>query len=540
MRGSHFLAACMITCSVALTASPGRATTLAGLVIDANEAPVRAAFVQARNQTTKVTISVLSDRDGRYAIKQLPQGEYQLNVSKRGMEVEPSASLRVEPGIAVRHDFKVHRRPVSWSEVSMYEGKVLLPDGPGKADLFNGCVGCHGFQSRVAAHRFPREAWEALVDSMRGYHYFLGSNFGQFGEQTYADVTTYLTTHFGPEPSLPSPDEMPGYADLVRPISDDVLNIVYVDYELPGPDRFAWSAYPDGKGSLWIPYMGRSNRAAKLDPVTATFYEIVVPEPGVANIHSIVSAPDGTVWMAVQRTNKLAKYDPHTQQVSLFQASNRHTERGTMLGGSKSTVRIDDAGNVWCSGGPLVRFDPGSERFTEFWDEAPFTYSIAIDTAGNIWFTELTRDQLGRYDTKTGRFSYWDVPSPPFPRRIFIDPDGLTVWFAEYERGKIARFDPTTETFEEWPLPGPRPTPYAFGMDARGYLWYSSYEQDVYGRLDPRTGSVIEYPFPYPENASREFFLDADDRMWFATPPNNRVGYFYLDRPEPSDPIAQD
>jgi hypothetical protein len=26
----------------------------------------------------------------------------------------------------------------------------------------------------------------------------------------------------------------------------------------------------------------------------------------------------------------------------------------------------------------------------------------------------------------------------------------------------------------------------------------------------------------------RNFFLDKDGRIWFGTPPNNRVGYFYL------------
>ena len=33
---------------------------------------------------------------------------------------------------------------------------------------------------------------------------------------------------------------------------------------------------------------------------------------------------------------------------------------------------------------------------------------------------------------------------------------------------------------------------------------------------------------PYVDNGMRDFFVDKDGKMWFATPPNNKVGYFYV------------
>ena len=48
------------------------------------------------------------------------------------------------------------------------------------------------------------------------------------------------------------------------------------------------------------------------------------------------------------------------------------------------------------------------------------------------------------------------------------------------------------------------------------------------GKLDPDSGKVIEYPMPYVDNGMRDFFVDKDGKMWFATPPNNKVGYFYV------------
>jgi hypothetical protein len=35
---------------------------------------------------------------------------------------------------------------------------------------------------------------------------------------------------------------------------------------------------------------------------------------------------------------------------------------------------------------------------------------------------------------------------------------------------------------------------------------------------------------PFAENGMRDFFLDAQGHIWFGSPPNNKVGYFYLAR----------
>ena len=118
-------------------------------------------------------------------------------------------------------------------------------------------------------------------------------------------------------------------------------------------------------------------------------------------------------------------------------------------------------------------------------------------------------------------------PTRDRPRRIQIDDDGM-IWFCIYESGKIERFDPKTETFKEFALPHAKSKPYALGIGADRMIWYSSEWRDVMGKLDPETGKVTEYPMPYTDNGMRDFFLDKDGRIWFGTPPNNRVGYFYL------------
>jgi virginiamycin B lyase len=321
---------------------------------------------------------------------------------------------------------------------------------------------------------------------------------------------------------------MPAYKDLVRTFGDDAMKIVYVEYDLPGPNRMPWSAFPDKDGNYWMPYYGRANKIGRLDPKTGEVQEYPVPNQGTAAIHSAVPAPDGSVWLTEQGSNKLGRWDPATRIITEFQDAYVPGKEGTVAGGSKHTLRIDARGRVWATGGPLTMFDPKAGKFTRF-SEIPSAYGLAIDKDGNCWFAEYTPNgKIGKIDGKTLKVTKWAPPTPDArPRRIQIDSDG-TVWFAEFAAGKLGHFDPQTETFKEFPLPGPETTPYALAVDKNHSVWYSSEHLDVIGNLDPKTGHVTEYPFPQAENTMREFYLDAQGRTWFGSPANNKVGYFYI------------
>ena len=205
-----------------------------------------------------------------------------------------------------------------------------------------------------------------------------------------------------------------------------------------------WSAHPDKDGSFWIPYYGRANKIARLSPETGEIKEFPVPNVGTAAIHSAVPAPDGSVWLTQQGSNKLGRWDPETQKITEFQDTVR-----------KHTIRIDPkTGQVWSTGG-LTRFDPKTETFTHI-PEVPTSYGIALDAEGNAWFTELLKTgKIGKVDAKTLQVTKYVLPTANGrPRRIQVDTDGI-VWFAEFDAGKIGRFDPKTETLQGVPAARP-------------------------------------------------------------------------------------
>ena len=509
-----------LSASLVFGASGG---VVSGTVKGLDGAPFKGAFVRARNAETKITTSVVSNTRGLYRIQDLAPGEYTVRVEAVGYKSDPRTGVNVTDGGSLSLDFPLQKGMVRWSDISYYQGRMLLPPGKGREvalERYDLCMACHGFESRMATTRRDEAGWKRAVDFMRdpksGMGYFLRPN--QFTDQMAADATAYLTSVFGVDSDLPrSPADLPKYKETVRPFSEEGTKLVYVDYELPGPNRMPWDAAPGKDGYVYMPYYGRGNQIGRLDSKTGKVEEFPVPNVGPAGLHSAVPAPDGTVWFTEQATNKIGKWDPQTKTITEYQAP---------APGGKHTIRFDSQGNIWTSGSPITRYDPKTGTFTPF-REAGYAYGIAIDRNDIVYFAEFRENgKLGRLDPKTGKVTKWDTPTPDArPRRIQVDSHGI-VWFGEYQAGKMGRFDPKTETIKEFPLPGPSPTPYALGIDKYDRIWYSSEAMDVLGCLDPKTGKVVEYPTPYPENAMRDIFLDAEGRIWFSSPPNNRVGYF--------------
>jgi virginiamycin B lyase len=531
MRSLSLTVIALACSSVALA----QAATVSGTVAGPDGAPFRGAFVQAENTQTSMLVSVLSDNQGRYRLPELSAGEYRVQVRAPGFAADPKSGLKLDANAAIAYSFRLRKDMVRWNDISQYQGTRLFPSAQGnsllrgKDVLVGRCFACHAFQTRMASYTRDTDGWRDRVNFMRGAMHFFLDGAQPFPDADADAVTSYIDLLFGQHSVLPpSPAQMPGYNSVVRAFPDEAMNIVYVEYQIPKPNRMPWSAVEDRNGMFWIPYYGAANRIGKLNPKTGAVDEYRVPNDSTAAIHSAVPAPDGSVWLTEQGANRLGRWDPASAKITEYQDQYLPGKEGVTTGGDKHTLRVDAQGRVWATGRPLTVFDPKTAKFTRI-SEVPTAYGLALDRDGNCWFAEYTQDgQIGKVDAKTLKVTKWKPPTPDArPRRIQIGADGM-VWFAEFKSGEIGRFDPKTQSFREFPLPGPEATPYALGLDPAGAVWYSSEHMDVVGRLDPSTGKVTEFPFPQSENTMREFFTDSQGRLWFGSPANNKVGYFYL------------
>ncbi|HWF36994.1 MAG TPA: carboxypeptidase regulatory-like domain-containing protein [Candidatus Acidoferrales bacterium] len=508
-----------------LLASASHAATVSGTVKGPDGAPFKGAFVIAQNTANRISVSVLSNKEGHYEIPNLPAATYDVRIRAIGYKADPHSDVKLTANQNTSFDWNLQPGMVRWTDLSLYQGKELLPKSKGQEALFNNCFVCHGFQTRMASTTRDEDGWRDRVDYMRS----VMDLSPRFNDQTEDDVVTYLTSTFGPDSTKPkSPADLPGYKDTLRTFSDDAMNIVYVEYDVATSPGLPWSANPDKEGNLWMPYYGDGNKVGRLNPKTGEVTFFPLPQEHSAGIHSAIPVADGTVWFTEFFNNKIAHLDPSTKEITEYQ------DEGAPAGQrpSKHTIRMDPTGKLWMSGSPFSSFDPKTKKFTHY-DEVPSTYGVVIDNQGNAWFAVYNKDgAIGKVDAKTGKLTQWPTNSGP-AQRLQVADDG-TVWFSGRPRKTLGHLDPATGTFKLYDLPGPDPSPYPLNIDKDHMVWYGSTDQDTIGRLDPSTGKVTEYPFPHSEGLMREFFLDGQGRMWFATPTNNRVGYFYLAEPKQS------
>src|SRR5205809_6826982 len=86
-------------------AAPAPAATITGTVKGPDGAPFRAAFVQARHAGLKMTVSVLTDNQGKYVVENLPAGDYTLGIRAIGYEAEPKNAIKLTAEQNLAQDF---------------------------------------------------------------------------------------------------------------------------------------------------------------------------------------------------------------------------------------------------------------------------------------------------------------------------------------------------------------------------------------------------------------------------------------------------
>jgi|HubBroStandDraft_3_1064219.scaffolds.fasta_scaffold34198_2 virginiamycin B lyase len=507
--------------AVGLISSMAFGATITGKVTGPDGAPFRAAFVQARNAKTRVTVIVLSGNDGTYRVENLPAGNYQVQARSVGYRSDAKSGIFLAANQNATFDWTLQKQMVHWDEIPIIQGINLFPEGPGK-EKFSRCgSSCHGFEQFINVRR-DENGWRAALKDMMSTRIGGGVVYGTIkNDQDVNELAAYAAKIFGTGPgALPeSPADLPGYVDWMKQFSDDALKIVYVMYEMP-PGRMTWDANPDKDGNIWCPYFGTVNGVGRLNPDTGELQEYLweSQSPRVGT-RSVQMTRDGVSAWVVEEGGTLVKVDVKSGKQTKYKGP----------GKSMNTVREDPNGILWVSGSPFsYRFDPKTGVYAEVKD-APNTYGANLDRAGNIWFDEVGgQGRIFKLDYKTEKVTTWTPPPQPGSRRRFqVDANGIG-WLAQYDRGQIVRLDTETGAFKEYQLPGEQPSPYPIGIDTSNQVWYASGIMDTVGRLDPATGKITEYPAPAVGNGMRELNNDPKGRMWFASPGNNTVGYMFL------------
>jgi streptogramin lyase len=537
MRSTRLSFAAGLIFAVFVLCAPAGAQVapLTGKVASAEEGAMEGVLVSAKRDGATVTVTVVTDREGRYSFPagRLEPGHYSLRVRAVGYDLDTPATADVALNVSATVDLKLRKTEDLASQLSNGEWIASVPGTDQQKNGLLNCLGCHTLE-RIVKSRYSADDFMQVLPRMQGYvnqsipahpqlrrAERLMEERGDQRVQVHRNLAEFLATinlSKGPQWNY-------ALKTLPRP-TGRATRVVITEYDLGRETIEPHDVIVDKDGIAWYssfgePFLGR------LDPKSGKVTEFPLPElkrDFPTGSLGLRTDPAGNLWLGMMYQGGIAKFDPKTEKLTTWNlpaAVNIDAAQVNMV----SPQHSDVDGKVWTQNNGFAgihRLDLASgaiETFEPFRDapkgEPHNIYDVVPDSKNNVYFTDFRHRHIGRIDAKTGAVKLYAAPTPASaPRRGTMDADDR-LWFAEYRANRVAMFDTRSERFKEWLMPTPWTAPYDVVLDKNGEAWTGSMSTDRVVRLDPATGSTVEYLLPRETNIRRVFVDNSTNPVTF-------------------------
>ena len=264
---------------------------------------------------------------------------------------------------------------------------------------------------------------------------------------------------------------------------------------------------PARDGGVWYTAQA-SGELGWLDPITGRTKHIPLGKNSAP--HGVIVGPDGAPWITDSGLNAIVRVDPKTEKVDVFPLP-----KGTPYA-NLNTATFDNNGILWYTGqsGYYGWVDPKTGKVDVF--EAPRgrgPYGICAAPDGSVYYASLAGSHIARIDTKTGKATVIEPPTPgQGARRVWAD-SRSRIWVSEWNSGQLSLYDPKNNQWRAWKLPGENPQAYAVYVDKRDIVWLSDFGANAIVRFDPGTEQFKVIPLPSRGSAVRQI-LGRPGEVW--------------------------
>jgi virginiamycin B lyase len=314
----------------------------------------------------------------------------------------------------------------------------------------------------------------------------------------------------------------------------------FQEYALPQDNSGMMRPAIDHEGRIWFGEMNR-NFLAMLDPRTGKFMQIT-PLHGAFGIMGIEVGPDDSIWYAEQYANYIGRYFPATRQFRLYPLPTvtapdpGNANKTLTLPSAPNDLAIDSHGNIWfteLNANALGRLDTGNSLVRQY----PLTtskdaqaldpYGITIDPSGNVWFTEASVNHLGRLDPASGAVRYYAVAGMTTAlMEVASDAHGM-IWATAFTSGLLVRLNPATSAITKYYAPsatGNTGGLYGITVSPAGEIWVAISAIGVIARLDVSANQFVYYTIPTVGSLPLGVVVDAHHALWFTEAGSNKIG----------------
>ena len=484
--------------------------SLSGWVKNQDGKAMAGAFVKIQNLSSKMTVSILSQKDGTFQLNGLQSGKHTIAVQHMGYKTIKHSDVTLDSNNQM--SFTMEPGPINPFNpgLSRHQWRKVLPEGKWKEAAI-GCGSCHSLSGFTARRRYDARGWLSAINFMNT------RQLGSTNPERSAGISQYLAHVFGPTANPLKIELIP------EPVDERALNIVYLQYPIPTSSSVSHTAVPDSQGKIWFTEYG-ANKIGVIDTKTGEAKEFKIPTPDSLP-HGITLDQSGNVWFTEHssRAAKIAKLDRDTGKIVEYPIP--QTVNTGRFGGRPGphTLMFDSQGILWFTdtyADFMRKFDPASGKITEYAihddgnNRRANVYGMDIDARGWIWFTAMGHNRVGYIDPSTDKIQMFPMLSENSrPRRIKVDSKGIA-WTGLYGASKLASINPETGEIREYDLPVANAQPYPIGIDSKDRIWIGTNGNDKLVMFNPVTEDFISYPEPQQGNGLRDFFMDAEGWFW--------------------------
>ncbi len=278
----------------------------------------------------------------------------------------------------------------------------------------------------------------------------------------------------------------------------------------------------DAQGNVWVGEMN-TNRLDRLNSQEGVVSGWLPPGAQYGIMNTILDT-QGNIWFAEQNANYIGRFDPAQGTFRTFPLG---SWKGSPLG--PQDLHIDSKGLLWfaaASGEAIGQLNPINGNVL-IWPLPRPPSSIAIMPDGRIWIG--ADGAIGTLDPATNQIILYALPDPSVQVFSIAADTAGRLWFTEVLPGKLGMFDPKTDTLTELPVPTISKNPpalYELAIDRHNIVWFVDVDARALVRYVPGKQALTFYQLAMPGSAPFGLTFDPAGNLWFTAggAPSNYIG----------------
>lgn len=527
MSLKHLLIGTLSLAALSLASPALSQSALSGKVASQKEGAMEGVVVSARREGSTITVSVVTDAQGRYAFPagRLEPGKYTLRARATGYDLDGRPTADVAAGREASADLSLKPARNLSAQLNNAEWLLSMPGSDAQKNFLLNCNSCHTLE-RIVKSTYDAEGFLGIFERMSGY--YPGSTPQRPQRLAGTAVRTGLAANSDGRKTAEwlasvnlSEQEKWSYELKVLPrLTGRSTRVIITEYDLPDQNIQPHDVILDRKGIVWYSDFGQMFMGS-MDPATGKVTQYPIPEnkkdfpKGALDLET--DANDD-LWIGVMYQGSIAKFDRATSRFQTWPIPREWDSDAGQLGhlavygthvDQKVWIKNSDGNNIYRLDLATNRIENLGQIFDPSTRRRFGSYGIHSDKDNNLYLLDFSSSNIGRIDAKTKELKVYVTPTPTSrPRRGRVDEQGR-LWFAEYQGNAIGMFDPKTEKISEWKVPTPWSAPYDVMAGKNGEAWTGSMLTDRVARLDIASGQYVEYPLPRSTNIRRVYVDDA-------------------------------